>query len=89
LAYLSQWIELEKAANDRGFEVIEPRLDGSVALASSDVEAQLIVSADDAGFLVSIDDGGLARELAAEGRYEPGGPQTFLARRPDVNRPIR
>jgi hypothetical protein len=80
---LSQRIELEKAANDGGFELIELRLDGSVALASSDVEARLIVSVDDAGFLVSIDDGGLARELAAEGRYEAGGPQTFLARRPE------
>lgn len=79
---LSQRIELEKAANDGGFELIEPRLDGSVALASSDVEAQLIVNADDAGFLVSIDNGGLARELEAEGRYELGGPRTFLARRP-------
>ena len=80
---LSQRIELEKAANDGGFEVIEPRLDGLVALASSDVEARLIVSANDTGFLVSIYDAGLARELAAERRYEPGGPQTFLARRPE------
>ncbi len=80
---LSRKIELEKAANDGGFEVIEPRLDGTVALASSDVEARLIVSADDAGFLVSIDDAGLARELATEGRHEPCGPQLFVARRPE------
>jgi putative restriction endonuclease len=80
---ISRQIELEKAANDGGFELIEPLLDGSVVLASSDVEARLIVSADDAGFLVSIDDRGLVRELEAEERYESGGPQTFLARRPD------
>ena len=75
---LSQRIELEKAANDGGFELIEPRLDGSVALASSDVEARLIVSVDDAGFLVAIDDAGLARELATEGRYELAGCRHFL-----------
>lgn len=80
---LSREIELEKAANDGGFEVIEPQLDGTVALASSDVGARLRVSADDAGFLVSIDDAGLARELAAEGRREPGGPQAFVARCPE------
>ena len=80
---LSQRIELEKAANDGGFEFIEPQSDGSVALASSDVEARRIVNADDAAFLVSIDYFGLARELEAEGRYEPGGPQSFLARRPE------
>ena len=63
--------------------MIEPQSDGSVALASSDVEARLIVSADDAGFLVAIDDAGLARELATEGRHEQAGPQSFVARRPE------
>ena len=38
---LSRRIELEKAANDGGFEVIEPQSDGTVVLASSDVEARL------------------------------------------------
>ena len=80
---LSRQIELEKAANDGGFEIIEPQPDGSVTLASSDVEARLIVIADDAGFLVAINDSGLTRELAAEGRYEQAGPQSFVARRPE------
>ena len=64
---LSRQIELEKAANDGGFEIIEPQPDGTVTLASSDVEARLIVIADDAGFLVAVDDDGLARELATKG----------------------
>jgi putative restriction endonuclease len=80
---LSRKIELEKAANDGGFEIIEPQSDGLVALASSDVEARLVVNADDAGFLVAIDDAGLARELATEGRYETAGPEAFVARRPE------
>lgn len=80
---LSQQIELEKAANDGGFEIIEPQSDGSVVLGSSDVEARLIVIADEAGFLVSIDDASLTREMATEGRYEQAGPQSFVARRPE------
>ena len=52
-------------------------------LASSDVEARLRVTADDAGFLVAIDDAALARELATEGRYKFAGPAAFVARRPD------
>jgi putative restriction endonuclease len=83
LVNLSRQIELEKAANDGGFEIIEPQSDGSVMLASSDVEARLIVIADDAGFLVAIDDAGLARELATEGRYEQARLQSFVARRPE------
>lgn len=78
---LSRKIELEKAANDGGFEVIEPQLDETVALASSDVAARLIVSADDSGFLVSFSDAGLAGELATERCHEPAGPQSFIARR--------
>jgi putative restriction endonuclease len=78
---LAHRIVLEKAANDGGFEVIEPQLDGTVALSSSDVGARLRVNADDAGYLVSTDDAGLIRELAAEGRYEPFGPESFVARR--------
>jgi hypothetical protein len=42
---LCREIELEKAANDGGCEVIEPQLDGTITLASSDVEARLSVSA--------------------------------------------
>jgi len=83
LVNLSRQIALEKAANDGGFEIIEPQSDGSVTLASSDVEARLRVIADDAGFLVTVDDAGLARELATEGRYEQAGFQSFIARRPD------
>ena len=80
---LSRRIELEKAANDGGFEIIEPQSDGSVMLASSDVEARLKVIADGAGFLVAVDNAGLARELTTEGRYEQAGLQSFVARRPD------
>jgi putative restriction endonuclease len=83
LVNLSRQIELEKAANDGGFEIIEPQPDGTVTLASSDVEARLIVIADDAGFLVAVDDDGLARELATEGRHEQAGQRSFVARRPD------
>jgi len=79
---LSRKIELEKAANDGGFEVIEPQLDGTVVLASSDVAARLVVAADDVGFLVTIDTAGIARELSAEGRCESAGPLAFVARRP-------
>jgi putative restriction endonuclease len=79
---LSRKIELEKAANDGGFEIIEPQSDGTVVLASSDVEARLRVTADDAGFLVAIDGAALARELATEGRYESAGPAACVARRP-------
>lgn len=43
--------------------------------------ARLRVNAADAGYVVSTDDAGLIRELAAEGRYEPFGPQSFVARR--------
>jgi hypothetical protein len=71
---LSRKIELEKAANDGGFEIIEPQSDGSIALGSSDVEVRLTVIADDAGFVVAINDSGLTRELATEGRYEQAGP---------------
>jgi hypothetical protein len=78
---LSRKIELEKAANDGGFEVIELQLDGTIALASSDVAARLRVSADEAGFVIVIDDVALARELAAEG--QGAGPQAFVARRPE------
>ncbi|HEX4295036.1 MAG TPA: HNH endonuclease [Rhizomicrobium sp.] len=80
---LARRIELDKAANDGGFEVIEPQSGGTVVLASSDVEARLRVSADDAGFLVAMDDAALARELATEGRYESAGPAAFVARQPD------
>jgi putative restriction endonuclease len=80
---LSRKIELEKAANDGGFEIIEPQSDGSVTLGSSDVEVRLTVIADDAGFLIAINDSGLTRELATEGRYEQAGPQSFVARRPE------
>jgi len=80
---LSRKIELDKAANDGGFEVIEPQADGTVRLSSSDVEAQLTVSADQVGFVVAADDAGLARELAAEGRYEHGGPQASVAKNPE------
>ena len=80
---LSRKIELEKAANDGGFEVIEPQLDGTITLASSDVAARLSVSADEAGFAIAIDDAGLARELSAEGRFEGAGKQAFVARRPE------
>ena len=83
LVNLSRQIALEKAANDGGFEIIEPQSDGSVTLASSDVEARLRVIADDAGFLVAVDDAGLARELATEGRYEQARLQSFVAGRPD------
>jgi putative restriction endonuclease len=80
---LVQRVVLEKAANDAGFEVIEPQLDGTVVLSSSDVGIRLRVSADPAGYLVSTDNAGLLRELEAEGRYEPFGPQSFVASRPE------
>jgi putative restriction endonuclease len=80
---LSRRIELEKAANDGGFEVIETQLDGTVALTSSDVEARLRISANEVGFVITVDDAGVARELSAEGHYEGGGPQAFVAKRPE------
>jgi hypothetical protein len=80
---LAQRIVLEKAANDGGFEVIEPQLDGTIVLSSSDVGIRLRVSADNAGYLVSIDDAGILRELQAEGRYEFVGTQSFLESRPE------
>jgi hypothetical protein len=83
LVNLSRKIELEKAANDGGFEIMEPQSDGSVRLSSSDVEGRLIVIADQAGFLVAINDSGLIRELATEGRHEQAGSQSFVARRPE------
>jgi putative restriction endonuclease len=80
---LSQKIEVEKSANDGGFEVIEPQLDGTITLASSDVEARLRVSADKTGFVIAIANLALARELSAEGHFEGDGPQAFVARRPE------
>jgi putative restriction endonuclease len=80
---LSRKIELEKSANDGGFEVIELQFDGTVTLASSDVEARLRVSADDAGFIIAITDLALARELSVEGHYEVVSSQAFVARRPE------
>lgn len=80
---LSQKIELEKAAHDGGFEVIEPRPDGTVVLASADATARLTVTGDDVGFLLVIDDAAIARELAAEHACESAGPQAFIARRPE------
>ena len=80
---LSRKIELEKAAHDGGFEVIEPHPDGTVALASADAAARLTVTADNVGFLLVIDNAAIARELSAEGQCETGGPQAFVARRPE------
>ncbi|MER8428039.1 HNH endonuclease signature motif containing protein [Mesorhizobium sp. M1403] len=64
-------------------EPIEPRSDGTVVLASSDAEGRLTVSADDAGFVVTMDDAVLARELAVEGRQEHDARQTFVIKRPE------
>ena len=76
-------IELEKAAHDGGFEVIEPQSDGTIMLASSGVEARLLVSADETRFVIAISDLAFARELSTEGHNESGGPQSFVARRPE------
>jgi putative restriction endonuclease len=74
----SQRIDLEKAANDCGFENVTYSDDGSVArLAGTDTPARLTVRSEGGGWTVIFDDQALTGVIADEGQFPLGNDRAF------------
>ena len=66
----SQKIDLEKAANDCGFENVAYAADGSVAsLAGNDTPARATVRSETGGWIVTFDDRAVTQVIGVEGQF--------------------
>jgi putative restriction endonuclease len=68
---LGQQIDLSKAGNDSGFELISYEADGSLArLSGADTSLRPTVRISDEGWEVALGDDAVARAIAEEGRFQ-------------------
>ncbi|MES3027651.1 MAG: HNH endonuclease [Pseudomonadota bacterium] len=77
---LGQRIDLSKAANDSGFELITYEADGSLALlAGADTALRPTVRIAEGGWEIALGDAAVARTIAEEGRFPVSQNGCFIA----------
>ena len=77
---LGQRIDLSKAANDSGFELITYEAEGSLALLSgADTALRPTVHVSEQGWEIALGDAAVARTISDEGRFPVGENGCFIA----------